>query len=169
MCSGRESIFTGLAAIFVYFCFCSQQEPYCSLRVRHARMLYPVAIYTIPLLGQRLQIAPMLCVPFTLGLVTCHPPGGSSHRFMLFLPTLCPLHSTCCWCGLIFLIYRFETGLFNLTSTDPCSLSSSGSCAYFRKFYHALFVLNCVTHSATYWRISACTLPHLFDPLHLFH
>ena len=95
MCSGRESIFTGLAAIFVYFCFCSQQVPYCSLRVRHARMLYPVAIYTIPLLGQRLQIAPMLCVPFTLGLVTCHPPGGSSHRFMLFLPTLCPLHSTC--------------------------------------------------------------------------
>ena len=114
MCSGRDSIFTGLAAIFVYFCFCSQQVPYCSLRVRHARMQYPVAIYTIPLLGQRLQIAPMLCIPFTLGLVTCHPPRGSSHRFMLFLPTLCPLHSTCCWCGLIFLIYRFETGFFNL-------------------------------------------------------
>ena len=51
---------------------------------------------------------------FTLGLVTCYPPGGSSNRFMLFLLTLCPPHSTCCWCRLILLIYRFETGLFNL-------------------------------------------------------
>ena len=37
-------------------------------------LLYPVAIYTAPLLGQRLQIAPRT---FLLGLVTCHPPGCS--------------------------------------------------------------------------------------------
>ena len=37
-------------------------------------MLYPVAIYTVPLLGLRLQIGPRT---FILGLDTCHPPACS--------------------------------------------------------------------------------------------
>ena len=61
--------------IFVYICYCSLQVPYCSGRELHGRMLlYPVAIYTVPLLGQRLQIGART---FLLGLVTCHPPGCS--------------------------------------------------------------------------------------------
>ena len=42
--------------VFVYICLCSLQLPYCSQSVQDAPMLYPVAIYTVPLLDQRLQI-----------------------------------------------------------------------------------------------------------------
>ena len=58
---------------FVYICFCSRQVPYCSGSVKHAHMLYPVGIHTVLLLRQRLQIAPVPCIPLTLGLATCRP------------------------------------------------------------------------------------------------
>ena len=79
---------------FAYSCLCSQQVPYCSQRVRHAHTLYPVALYTVQLLDQRLQIAPVPRVPFTLGLVTCHPPDGLSNMLTLFLFTPYSLPST---------------------------------------------------------------------------
>ena len=66
------------------------------------------------MLGQRCEIGSVLRIPFTLGLVTCHPTGCSLNQLTLLLLTFCPLHSTLYCCRLIFLIYRFGTGLFNM-------------------------------------------------------
>ena len=100
--------------VFVYICLCSLPVTYCCQRVQDAHILYPVAIYTVPLIGQRLQIAPMPPRPFYPRTVMCHPPGGSPNRLTLLPLTTCLLLRTCCWHRSVFLSYRFGTRLFKL-------------------------------------------------------
>ena len=154
---------------FVYICFCSRQVPYCSGSVKHAHMLYPVGIHTVSLLRQRLQIAPVPCIPFTLGLVTCHPPDGSPNGLVLLLLTPCSQQSTCCWCGLIFLIYIFGIGLLNVSIYTSSQLIISRQLCLPWDILPCIFRFRFRPAPGHFWWIPACPLPHLFDPKHLFH
>lgn len=116
-------------------------------------MLYPIAIYTVPMLSQRCEIGSVLRIPFTLGLVTCHPTGCSPNQLTLLLLTFCPLHSTLYCRRLIFLIYQFETGLFNMriyVSSQLIIIRRQRQRSYFGKLYPAFFVFDTVIPSATY-------------------
>ena len=78
------SIFIGLAAGFCLHLSLFFAGTLLLSRVQDGRMLCLVAIYTVPLLGQRLHTAPMPHVPFTLGLVTCHPEVVPQWAYVIF-------------------------------------------------------------------------------------
>lgn len=125
--------------VFVYICLCSLPVTYCCQRVQDAHILYPVAIYTVPLLGQRLQIGPMPHVPFTLG-QSCVIP-------QVVLPIglrYCPLPLAYCSgpaadIGRSFCPTDLGLACSNCMHIYPHSSSLSGSCTYFRYFFLCIF------------------------------